>query len=493
MANFVKNGNPKYGTHMESIKQLNTTEKALQLNLDENTYGTIAEIGGGQEVASHFFKAGAASGTIAKTMSAYDMNFSDAIYGKCKRYVSEEKLMSMLDREYALLSQRLVHRAKRTRFFAFANTVETINFRGTNQGHGWIGLRFQKHPGSKANDCIIHVTLKDTQARWQQDALGKVGVNLIHSCFAYNNPEEIINHLIDNIHTSRLEVDMFRIEGPDFHHADNRLMSLKLVKNGLTHAAMFGPQGEVMQASTALYKKNVLALRGRFRPVTLVNVDMMISGMRAFKKEQNVDKDDIFPLVELTLNDLTLGGDNVDERDFLDRVDVLCSLGQTVLISSFQEHYRLAAYLSQFTKSKLIGLVLGVGNLKRIFDEKYYQNLGGGILEGFSRLFSSQVKIYVYPAQHAENDEIVTCTNFNPPRHLRHLFRHFMENEQIQDLADAKTENLHIISDEVLSMIKSGEDGWQDMVPKKVADAIVENHFFGLPYELQEDNEDLHG
>jgi len=476
---------------METLKRLNTKEKALQLNLDENIYGTIAEIGGGQEVAAHFFQAGAASGTIAKTMSAYDMNFSDAIYGKCQRYVSEEKLMAMLDREYALLSQRLVHRAKHTRFFAFANTVETINYKGTNQGHGWIGLRFQKHPGAAPNDCIIHVILKDAQARWQQDALGKVGVNLIHSCYAHSVPEEIINSLIDDIHSSRVEVDMFRIEGPDFHHVDNRLMSLKLVKNGLTHAAMFGPKGQVMQASSALYKKNVLALRGRFRPVTLVNVDMMISGMRAFKKEHTVDSDNIFPIVELTLNDLTLGGDNVDERDFMDRVDVLCSLGQTVLISSFQEHYRLAAYLSQFTKSKLLGLIVGINNLARIFDEKYYQNLSGGLLESFSRLFSSQVKLFVYPSQDRETNEILTCDSFNPPPHLKYLFKHFMENNQIQDLKDAKIEPLHIISDDVLKMIQNAEPGWEEMVPNKVADAIKDHHYFSYPYELQEDNEDL--
>lgn len=476
---------------METLKRLNTKEKALQLNLDENIYGTIAEIGGGQEVAAHFFQAGAASGTIAKTMSAYDMNFSDAIYGKCQRYVSEEKLMAMLDREYALLSQRLVHRAKHTRFFAFANTVETINYKGTNQGHGWIGLRFQKHPGATPNDCIIHVILKDAQARWQQDSLGKVGVNLIHSCYAHAVPEEIINSLIDDIHSSRVEVDMFRIEGPDFHHVDNRLMSLKLVKNGLTHAAMFGPKGEVMQASSALYKKNVLALRGRFRPVTLVNVDMMISGMRAFKKEPDVDSNNIFPIVELTLNDLTLGGVNVDERDFMDRVDVLCSLGQTVLISSFQEHYRLAAYLSQFTKSKLIGLIVGVNNLARIFDEKYYQNLAGGLLESFSRLFSSQVKLFVYPSQDQETNSILTCDSFNPPSHLKYLFKHFIENNQIQDLKDAKIEHLHIISDEVLKMIQNNESGWEEMVPNKVADAIKDHHYFSYPYELQEDNEDL--
>jgi len=475
---------------METIKKLNTTEKALQLNLDENIYGTIAEIGGGQEVAAHFFQAGAASGSIAKTMSAYDMKFSDAIYGKSARYVCEEKLMSMLDREYSLLSQRLVHRAKHTQFFAFANTVETMNFDRSNQGHGWIGLKFQKHSGAEPNTCVIHVMLHDNDPRWQQDALGKIGVNLLHSCYACSDAEEILNLLIDNIHKSRVEVDMFRIDGPDFHHVDNRLMSLKLVKNGLTHATLFGPEGNVLQPSQALYKKNILALRGRFRPVTLVNVDMMISGTRAFRKEEEVETENIVSLVELTLNDLTLGSDSVDESDFLDRVDLLCSLGQTVLISNFQEHYKLASYLSHFTKSKLLGLIIGVNNLSTIFDEKYYQNLNGGLLESFSRLFGSNVKLYVYPAL-SNTNELVTCDVFEPAEHLKHLFQHFVYNNQIEDLKRAKTENLNIISDQVLEMIQRGENEWEKMVPNRVAEAIKKHHMFSYPYQLKTGEEDL--
>ncbi|MFT5570203.1 MAG: hypothetical protein ACI9RP_002255, partial [Cyclobacteriaceae bacterium] len=257
---------------MEDCKKLTTKEKALQLNLDEKIYGTIAEIGGGQEVASHFFKAGAASGTIAKTMSAYDMTFSDAIYGKTQRYVCEDKLDKMLGKEYGLLSQRLTQRAKRTTFFAFANTVETLNFKKTNEGHGWLGIRFQKHPNSEPNNCVIHVILKDNDAGMQQLLLGRIGVNLIHSCYHHAEPEGIILALRDNVGYDRLEIDMFRIQGPDFHHVDNRLMSLLLVKHGLTHATMFGAKGNVLQASEAVYKKNVLILRGRFRPVTMVNV-----------------------------------------------------------------------------------------------------------------------------------------------------------------------------------------------------------------------------
>jgi hypothetical protein len=472
------------------FKTLTTKEKALSLNLDDKVYGTIAEIGGGQQVAEWFFTAGAASGTIAKTMSAYDMTFSDAIYGKSERYVCEEKLLKMLNREYSLLAQRLTHREKRSHFFAFANTVETLNFKRTNEGHGWIGCRFQKHPMSAPNDCIIHVMLKDNDPIWQQQVLGMVGINLIHACFAYTEPEEIINALRDNIHASRIEIDMFRIEGPDFHHVDNRLMALKLVKNGLTHATLFDKNGVVLQPSEKLYKKNILVLRGRFKPVTHVNVDMMLAGMRAFKQESDVELKNILPLVELTLNDLTLEGE-LDEMDFLDRVNLLCSLGQNVMISNYQEHYKIAAYLSKITKKRKTAIVLGYRNLERIFDESYYENLNGGILESFSRLFGSNVKLYVYPAKNDLDDELQRLDNFKPAEHLTHLFQYLRSNNKIEDMQNAKLENLHIISDEVLALIETGETGWEQYVPKKVAHAIKANHLFNYPYETPVDEDDL--
>ncbi len=472
----------------EFKKKLTTKEKALQLNLDDRIYGTVAEIGGGQEVASFFFRAGAASGTIAKTMSAYDMKFSDAIYGKCDRYVSKEKLLKMLDREYSLLDQRLTHRAKRTTFFAYSNTVETINYNRSNIGHGWMGIRFQKHSGTEPNECIIHVKLKDTEAEWQQQVLGIVGVNLIHSCYYKNTPEEIIECLIDNVRQDRLEIDMFEISGPDFHHVDNRLMTLKLVKAGLTKVAMFGPDKNVVLPSDVIYRKNALVLRGRFRPVTHVNVDMMITGMRAFKKEVGGAKD-IIPVVEITLKDLTIEG-GLDEQDYLDRVDLLCSLGQNVMISNYQEHYKLAGYLSQFIKDKTLGMIIGMNNLAQIFNEKYYQNLNGGILESFARLFGSHVKLFVYPIMDAEG-KVIHGNDFKPERHLLSLFYYFIENEKILSIPDAKVENLHIISDNILEMIQKGKNGWEKFVPNRVADAIKENHLFNYPYDIKVDDEDL--
>lgn len=469
-------------------KKLTTKEKALQLNLDSSIYGTIAEIGGGQEVAAYFFRAGAASGTIAKTMSAYDMTFSDAIYGKCKRYVSKEKLMLMLEREYSLLNQRLTQRAKKTKFFAYANTVEVINYGGTNVGHGWMGIRFQRHPGLPPNDCIIHLALKDPYTEWQQDLLGIVGVNLIHCCYHCNTPDEIINALADNIRQGRFEIDMISLSGPDFPHVDNRILTLKLVKNGFTKAAMFGPDGEVHLLSDKLYRQNTLVMRGRFRPVTYVNVDMMIKGMREFKQEIGDEK--LEQVVEITLKDLTREG-VLDEQDYIDRVELLCSLGQHVLISNYHEHYKLSNYLCKFVKNKKLALIVGLNNLSQIFDEKYYSNLDGGILESFSRLFKSNVKLYVYPALDPVTGRLKTIDEFQPAPHLKDLFDYFVAIKRIVPIPDPRIEHLHITSDEVVKMIANGSGEWEEMVPNRVVSAIKENHLFNYPYEIQMDDENF--
>lgn len=471
------------------FKKLTTKEKALKLNMDESIYGTMAEIGAGQEVASNFFKAGAASGTVAKTMSAYDMAFSDAIYGPCERYVAEPRLMKMLDREYTLLNKRLAFKAKKTRFFAFADTVQTINYTKTVQGHGWMGLRFQLHPQSQTNDLVIHVIMKDTDPVLQQQALGMVGVNMIYGVHFNREPEEILVSLVDNMDQDRIEIDMFRLVGPDFHHVDNRLMSLKLVKHGLTDAAMFGPDKNALQPSEALYKKNVITLRGRFRPVTLVNVDMLISALRQYKNEPDVDPDQIIVLSELTLTDLKKG-DVVDENDFLDRVDILCSLGQNVLISNYQQHYKLVNYLRQFTRSKKKGLIIGVNNLERIFDETFYEELSGGILESFGDLFGSNIKIYVYPALSKDGKQVLTVKNFKPAPHLQALYDYLIKNDKLEDVTEANVENLHIISDDVLGLIEKGDDTWEHQVPKKVAQAIKNDMLFGYKGELILDDDD---
>jgi len=470
---------------MDKLRKLTTQEKALQVNLDRSIYGSFAEIGAGQEVAANFFKAGGASGTIAKTISAYDMKFSDAIYGPGERYVCEDRLTKMLDHEYELLPERLAHRVESTRFFAFANTVEMLNYERTNQPHGWIGLRFQTKPGGAVNDCVIHVKMHDNDPLQQQYALGIVGVNLIFASYMLTDPEEIMLSLLDGLNARRIEIDMFRLEGPDFIHVDNRLMALKLVKSGFTKAAMFGPDGDVMQPSEALYKKNVLVLRGRFRPPTHVNVDMLLASRRQFKNETDVDKSKLMLLSELTLNDLSPDG-KIDEKDFLHRAEILCSLGQNVLVSNYFEYYRLAEYLSKMTKGKKLGMIMGIYALQKVFDERTYENLRGGILECFSSLFGSNIKLYIYPAVKPGSNQLFTLPDFEQelPPNLKSLFRYLMDNGKIQPVDSANTNNLHIISDNVLAMIKKGEGGWEKFVPTKVAEAIKEKGLFDYPMSI---------
>jgi hypothetical protein len=467
---------------MEEFRKLSTQEKALRINLSKAIYGSFAEIGAGQEVAANFFKVGGASGTVAKTMSAYDMKFSDAIYGVCDRYVCEDRLTRMLDHEYVLLPERLPHRIKDTRFFSMANTVEILNFERTNQGHGWIGLRFQLRPESEPNDCIIHVKLHDNDPLQQQYALGIVGVNMLYACSFLNDPEEILMSLVDGLTTRRVEIDMIRLSGPDYKQVDNRLMALKLVKNGLTKAAMFGPNGDVMQASDELYKKNVLVLRGRFRPPTHVNVDMLLASRRHYRNEPDVDRSKIVLLTELTLNDLSPDG-KIDEKDFLHRADILGSLGQSVLISNYYEYYRLVDYLSKITKGKKLGIIMGIYALQKVFEEKTYENIRGGILECFSSLFGTNVKLYIYPAWKKDSSDLFTLKDFEKelPHNLQNLFRYLVDNNKLEDINDANVKHLHIISDNVLAMIKKGESGWEKFVPHKVEEAIKEHGLFDYP------------
>jgi len=281
-----------------------------------------------------------------------------------------------------------------------------------------------------------------------------------------------------------MEVDMFRINGPDFKHVDNRLMALKLVKNGLTKAAMFGPDGTVLQPSEVLYKKNVLVLRGRFRPVTHVNVDMLLASRRHFKNEADVDRAKIVVLTELTLTDLGADG-KIDEKDFLYRADIICSLGQTVLISNYFEYYRLVEYLSKITKGKKIGIILGIYALQKVFEEKTYENLRGGLLESFASLFGTKVKLYIYPAWKKDSHELFTLKDFEEqlPDNTKNLFKYLMDNNKMEDIRDANVTNLHIISDNVLAMIRKGEIGWEKFVPHKVEAAIKEHGLFDYPYQ----------
>ena len=460
-------------------RNFTSREKALRINLDQEIYGSFSEIGAGQEVAATFFQAGGSSGTIALSHSAYDMKISDSIYGECGRYVSRQRLESMLDKDYQSIVDKLDFRKDRSRFFAFANTVESINYHKTNQGHGWFGVKFQSTPNSAPNTVILHANLMDNENLLQQKAVGRLGVNLLYACYYHANDIDLfVLSLLDTLSRERIEVDMFNVSGPAFEHIDNRLISLKLVKNGLSPVAMFGPDGNNVQASEKLYKKNILVLRGRFRPPTLVNVDMLLSAYRQFKKEPDVERENLVVLCELTLNNLTNKGEQIDEEDFLDRVDILCSLGQTVIITNYQRYYRLVTFLSNINKEKKIGVIMGINNLAAVFDKKYYKHLKGGILDAFGKLFGRNVKLLIYPATNGAGDGLHNLENFMLPEKLYSLFQYLLDTNKIEDIDCINKSLLEIYSDDVLQMINNHQSGWEKMVPNKVAKAIKRNSLF---------------
>ncbi|MHC1768090.1 MAG: TonB-dependent receptor [Verrucomicrobiia bacterium] len=462
-----------------SQRPVDTHQKALQINLDKTKYGTFAEIGAGQEVARWFFRVGAAAGTIAKSISAYDMVVSDAIYGPTDRYVSRQRLTAMLDHEYQLLIERL-HRKRgaTTKFFAFANTVTARSFKQRDESHGWMGIRFQSVPQSDPCDIWIHVRMLDRENIQQQEALGIMGVNLIYAAlYLHQNPPVLIGSLMDGLTSERVEVDMIRFSGPAFLKLDNRLMALELVQQGLADSAMFTASGEVVQAAEVLFAKPILVERGSFRPVTNVTVDMLHAAEIQFLREEHVQGEEIVVLTEMTMKNLVTEG-RIDPQDFLNRADLLGVLGKNVLISNYGEYYRLAAYLFRYTK-KMIGIVMGVPTLRELFNEKYYTDLEGGILESFGRLFKNALKLYVYPQQDPATGALTTVRNVDVAPHLRHLYAYLLENEFIEDICEYDRNYLSILSKDVLARIKASDAQWEKMVPPQVAAMIKERGLFG--------------
>jgi len=467
---------------------LQPNQKALKINLQPNIYGTFAEIGAGQEVVRHFFRAGGASGTIAKAMSAYDKDFSDAIYGKEAkgRYVCKPRLINMINHEYRLIEERLKRQDHPTKtFFSFANTFATINFTKTVQGHGWMGVKFQTSADKEPNEIILHAKLHEMDALLQQATVGILGVNLLYGCyFLHQNPKELLLSLYDNLKRDQVEIDTIQMAGPDFDGLDNRLLSLHLVKNGMTDAVIFSPDGANLQAADVLYKKNILAIRGSFRPVTKVNIDMITKGLKSFLEDPKVDPENVQVLFEITLNNLLAGGD-IDEQDFLDRADILCSLGQTVLISNYSKHYRLVEYFSQHSMQRM-GIIIGASMLKELFDEKYYREINGGILEAFGVMFSRDVKLYIYPWR-TDNGTVYDTSNMDVHPRIRPLYDYLVFNKRLMDIEDYNAEILDIFSRDVLELIKHGFSGWEAMVPTYVDIMIKDYHLFGYNPNTQKD------
>jgi hypothetical protein len=471
--------------------KLSTNQKALKINLDPLFYGTFAEIGAGQEVARWFFKVGAAAGTISKSISAYDMAVSDAIYGRCKRYVSRERLQGMLDYEHGLNLERLQSsRRENTAFFAFADTVAARNYQGTNECHGWLGVKFQAHPRDENSQIIIHVRMLDRENDLQQETLGIVGVNLLYAAFfLHHRPELILESLLDNLTTQRIEIDMIEFAGIEFRHVDNRVMSLKLVQLGLSGAAMFGPTGEVLQPSEVLRKRPILVERGSFRPVTKVNIDMIKSAHERFASEPEVEPGQVVELMEITMKNLLATG-KIDLNDFLARADVLAAAGKTVLISDYFEYFRLAAYLTRYT-SQPIAVTMGVASLQDLFMEQYYAGLEGGILEAFGKLFTKDLRIYVYPLKDLITGQLTTVQNIQMPGDLHSLYCYLVERGRIKQLDNFDETVLHIFSRDVLRRIKENDASWETMVPPEIARVIKDRHFFGYR-EAEAPDDPLH-
>ena len=464
---------------MNPEMDVGTNKKAFQINLDAKKYGTFAEIGAGQEVARRFFHVGGAAGTIAKTMSAYDMTFSDAIYGPADRYVSRVRLNTMLDHEYNLLLERLDQKLGDQReFFVFADTVAARSFKQHNESHGWLGVRFQTQSRGEPNQIIIHVRMLDETNVDQQEALGIIGVNLIYGAFYHlKDAERLISSLQENLTPGRIQVDLIKFSGPAFSEIDNRLMSLQLVSQGLTDAVMFRADGETVQPAEIFHKKAILVERGSFRPVTYATNDMLDGARRQFLKESGCSEEDLVVLMEMTLENLLSEG-QLDHADFLARVDILGALGRTVLISRFGEYFRLASYLSRYT-NKMIGLVMGVPTVFEIFDEKYYLNLEGGILEALGRMFKSGLKLYVYPAIDETTGKVVTATQLEVAPNLRSLYRYLIDNQYIEEIADYHPEYLRIYPPNALAKLQSGDRSWEEMVPPEVVEIIKQREFFG--------------
>lgn len=456
-----------------------TNRKALKLNLDNNFYGSFAEIGGGQEVARNFFTAGGASGTVAKTISAYDKSFSDSLYNKNKpgRYVSEARLQKMLNREYAEVTGLLSSKHPGTSFFAFANTVEVLNFPKTNYSHGWMGVQFQLEPGKQANNVILHVKLLENDGLLQQRTLGVLGVNLLYACLYYHrHPNLFLKSLTDNLSMDQFRITMMRMSGPDLDYVDNRLLGVQLVKNGMTRAIMFDHKGNVQQPSEMLYKKNVLAFRGSFSPITYVAKDILSTSLKLFQKDEDYKQENTLSFCEITLNNLLSKGE-IDEHDFLERVNMLNQIGQNVMVTEIREYYKLVDFFSQF-KVKKLRIVMGAPSLESLMDEKYYCHLKGGILEALGKLFPQNLKLYIYPTLKKGCNELITSKNITLNKSIASLYQYLLDQQFILDIESNMSAQLQVKSREVLKMIREKNPDWEKYVPMLVADTIKEKNLF---------------
>lgn len=465
----------------KNVSSRTTLEKALRINLDDKKYGTIVEIGAGQEVARWFFQAGGAAGTIAKTMSAYDMKFSDAIYGvqEDRRYVSRSRVLAMLEKEFQLVIDRVgKSRSVASRYFSYAATVAAKSFKGDNECHAWCGIRVQMYPRAEPSDIVLHVRMRDGNADLQQQALGVLGVNLIYAAYYYfEDAKTIIDSLTDNLEQDRIEIDSIDFNGPYFEEVDNRAINLHLIRSWKTRAVMFRPDGSVVVPAEMLYKKNVLTIRGTFKPVTRLNVDMIEQGLKFFTTMEGVSPDNSVALAEISLNDLQGNDLGASDEDLIARVGLLNKLGYSVMITDYTRYFSVRAYFRQFTMMQ-IGIVVGIMNIRQIFDEKSYRGVEGGILEGFGKLFPDNTRLLVYP-EIDRSGEYVDYRNITLPSNLQYLYHHLLENNFIFGIECSDPELFKIFSREVLKQLPRGRGDWEACLPEGIAEEIIERKLFG--------------
>jgi hypothetical protein len=422
---------------------LDTKRKALKINLNPKIYGTFAEIGAGQEVARNFFTAGAASGTVAKTMSAYDMTFSDAIYGveESGRYVSQSRLLRMLHHEFSLLTERLSAEKYDDRtFFAFADTVTTLNYNKSNDPHGWIGIRFQAEPGGEPNEIFFHVRLLDTDAALQQNVLGIIGVNLVYAAFYYRDDRKaMIESLADNLTVGSVEIDLISVNGPVFKGADNILLNLYLIVKDFSDAAIFDASGKPCLPKDLLYKKDIMILRTKYAQKSNPNFSMLNKAVDQFVRTENVKEDNLSVLIEVLMSNVLSADDeahDIDLRAVAKRAEEMCKTGNKVIVSNFARHNKLAKYLDR-CRPKSVGISTNINNLKFVFNSSNFgENYSSQLLSYVSDMFSKNVKLFAYPFLDKKTNEVITSSNMPVTADAKPLFDFLIINGYITDIEE---------------------------------------------------------
>jgi hypothetical protein len=439
--------------------------KALSINLEASCYGTFAEIGAGQEVARWFLSAGAASGTVAQAISAYDKTVSDDTYGAGTRYVSKERLLAMLDHEYQLLLARLAKdRGAHTRFFVFADTIATRNYQGTNEQHGWLGVRFQAEQDGQPNQILLHINLGDPTAQLQQQAIGTLGVNLIYAAYHQrSSPADFLAGLFDDLSIERLEIDVLELSGPVFAGADSRLWCLDLLRTGMCHALVFNSNGDsngdskaqVVEGATPLHKRPLIVQRTlRGHPGPSADEAFQVARQNFLAEEISFDRE---PLAVIEVNTQHLDGPAAsDNAELLVLIEQLAPLG-TVVVTDYAEAYQILNHFRRYTAAP-IRVIIWISMFVQLMEERLYPALPGAVLESFGRFLATDVTIYVAPLpreplvaalgglpegllRESPGRNLITLDDLLPKPPLDYLFRYLRASGRVVPLekTEAKT------------------------------------------------------